>query len=294
MLRKDLESYGINGTKEIYYNLSYDDLFKHETAAGLTGFDRSYLTETGAVTVDTGEFTGRSPKDKYIVKESSSEDNVWWAQKERKSSDNKPISTELWNKLYKTGSTELCNKNLYVQDGFVGANPNSRICIRVVTEVAWQAHFVKNMFIRPTEAELVDFKPDFIMLNACKTTYPDYKAEGMNSEVFVAFHLGLKRAVVGGTWYGGEMKKGLFSVMNYFLPLKGMASMHCSANMGKNGDTAIFFGLSGTGKTTLSTDPNRQLIGDDEHGWDKEGVFNFEGGCYAKCIHLSKENEPDI
>ncbi|MEG1498469.1 MAG: phosphoenolpyruvate carboxykinase (ATP) [Bacteroidales bacterium] len=294
ILRKDLESYGINGTKEIYYNLSYDDLFKHETAAGLTGFDRSYLTETGAVTVDTGEFTGRSPKDKYIVKESSSEDNVWWAQKERKSSDNKPISTELWNKLYKTGSTELCNKNLYVQDGFVGANPNSRICIRVVTEVAWQAHFVKNMFIRPTEAELVDFKPDFIMLNACKTTYPDYKAEGMNSEVFVAFHLGLKRAVVGGTWYGGEMKKGLFSVMNYFLPLKGMASMHCSANMGKNGDTAIFFGLSGTGKTTLSTDPNRQLIGDDEHGWDKEGVFNFEGGCYAKCIHLSKENEPDI
>ena len=293
-IRKDLASYGIENVKDIYYNLSYDELYEHETKAGLTGFDRAYLTDMGAVSVDTGEFTGRSPKDKYIVKEPGSENNVWWAQAGRKGSDNKAISPELWEKLYKKGSTQLSAKNLYVQDGYVGANPNSRICIRVITEVAWQAHFVKNMFIRPSEEELKTFKPDFIMLNACKTTYPDFKAEGMNSEVFVAFHLGLKRAVIGGTWYGGEMKKGLFSVMNYFLPLNGMAAMHCSANKGKDGDTAIFFGLSGTGKTTLSTDPNRELIGDDEHGWDDEGVFNFEGGCYAKCIHLSKENEPDI
>lgn len=293
-LRKDLESYGIENTKEIYYNLSYDDLYEHELKPELSGFDRAYKTDLGALSVDTGEFTGRSPKDKYIVKEASSQNNVWWATEGRKGSDNKAISPELWNKLYKRSSSQLSAKNLYVQDGYVGANPNSRICIRVVTEVAWQAHFVKNMFIRPSEEELKDFKPDFIMLNACKTTFPEYKEEGMNSEVFVAFHLGEKRAVIGGTWYGGEMKKGLFSVMNYFLPLNGMASMHCSANKGKDGDTAIFFGLSGTGKTTLSTDPNRELIGDDEHGWDNDGVFNFEGGCYAKCIHLSKENEPDI
>ena len=293
-LMKDLESYGITGTKEIFHNLSYEELFKHESAPGLDGFDRCYLTETGAMTVDTGIFTGRSPKDKYIVRNPASEKNVWWAQEGRKGSDNKAISPELWKKLYDNSSKELSNKKLYVQDGYVGANPNSRLCIRIVTEVAWQAHFAKNMFIRPTEEDLKDFKPDFVMLNACKTTYPDYKAEGMNSEVYVAFNLDEKRAVIGGTWYGGEMKKGFFSVMNYFLPLKGMAAMHCSANMGKDGDTAIFFGLSGTGKTTLSTDPKRQLIGDDEHGWDDEGVFNFEGGCYAKCIHLSKENEPDI
>lgn len=295
-LRQDLKSYGIEDPKDIYYNLSYDELYKHESNPSLTGFERAFQTDMGALSVDTGEFTGRSPKDKYIVKEQSSENNVWWAQTQtgRKSSDNKPITPELWEKLYKRGSDELSSKNLYIQDGFVGANPNSRICIRVVTEIAWQAHFVKNMFIRPTEEELKSFKPDFIMLNSCKTTYPEFKEAGMNSEVFVAFHLGLKRAVIGGTWYGGEMKKGLFSIMNYFLPLNGMASMHCSANKGKDGDTAIFFGLSGTGKTTLSTDPNRELIGDDEHGWDNDGVFNFEGGCYAKCIKLSKETEPDI
>lgn len=295
LLRKELETYGINDVNNIFYNLSYRELFNHETKEGLEGFERAYLTSTDALTVDTGEFTGRSPKDKYIVKEESSENNVWWAQAGgRKSSDNKAISPELWEKLYGLGSEQLSKKDLYVQDGFVGANSNTRICIRVITEVAWQAHFVKNMFIRPTGEELKEFKPDFVLLNACKTTCKDFEKEGMNSEVFVAFHLGLKRAVIGGTWYGGEMKKGLFSVMNYFLPLNGMASMHCSANMGKDGDTAIFFGLSGTGKTTLSTDPHRALIGDDEHGWDNDGIFNFEGGCYAKCINLSKENEPDI
>ncbi len=293
-LQKDLESYGLSGVKEIFYNLSYDELFKHESDASLSGFDRCYLTETGAMTVDTGIFTGRSPKDKYIVRNPASENNVWWAAPNRKGSDNHPISPELWKKLEANSVKQLSGKNLYVQDGFVGANENTRLAIRIVTEVAWQAHFAKNMFIRPTAEEEKNFKPDFVMLNACKTTYPDYKAEGMNSEVYVAFNLDLGRAIVGGTWYGGEMKKGFFSVMNYFLPLKGMAAMHCSANMGKDGDTAIFFGLSGTGKTTLSTDPKRQLIGDDEHGWDDEGVFNFEGGCYAKCIHLSKENEPDI
>ncbi|MEG2177966.1 MAG: phosphoenolpyruvate carboxykinase (ATP) [Bacteroidales bacterium] len=293
-IKKALAGYGITETQNVFYNLSYEELYKHEFRSDLEGFEKAYLTNTGAVTVDTGVFTGRSPKDKYIVEEGSAKDNVWWAQSGRKSSDNKAISPELWEKLYKTASTQLSGKTVYVQDSFVGANANSRICVRVITEVPWQAHFVKNMFIRPSEEELKTFVPDFVMINACKTNYPDFKAEGMNSEVFVAFHLGKKLAVVGGTWYGGEMKKGLFSVMNYFLPLRGMASMHCSANMGKDGDTAIFFGLSGTGKTTLSTDKNRLLIGDDEHGWDDEGVFNFEGGCYAKCINLSKENEPDI
>jgi phosphoenolpyruvate carboxykinase (ATP) len=252
----------------------------------------------GAVTVDTGVFTGRSPKDKYIVKEEGSEEekHVWWANAApgKKSSDNKALSPGMWKKLYNISALQLSNKKLYVQDGFVGANENTRIKIRVITEVAWQAHFVKNMFIRPSEKELAEFTPDFVLLNSCKASNPEFKEDGMNSEVFVAFNLAEKCAVIGGTWYGGEMKKGLFSVMNYFLPLAGMASMHCSANQGANGDTAIFFGLSGTGKTTLSTDPHRKLIGDDEHGWDDDGVFNFEGGCYAKCINLSKENEPDI
>ena len=269
-LLKDLESYGITGTGEIFRNLSYEDLFRHESDPSLSGFDRCYLTDTGAMTVDTGIFTGRSPKDKYIVRNPASEKNVWWADPSRKGSDNHPITPQLWEKLARNSARQLSGKNLYVQDGFVGANKNTRLAIRIVTEVAWQAHFAKNMFIRPTAEEEKDFKPDFVMLNACKTTYPDYKAEGMNSEVYVAFNLDEKRAVVGGTWYGGEMKKGFFSVMNYFLPLKGMAAMHCSANMGKDGDTAIFFGLSGTGKTTLSTDPNRQLIGDDEHGWEPD------------------------
>ncbi len=289
-----LEKYGITDVKAIYHNLSYDELFQHETRPGLDGFARAFVTSTGAINVDTGIFTGRSPKDKYIVMEEENKDHVWWASPTRKSSDNKPISVEVWNDLYETSARQLSGKELYVQDGFAGTNPDTRLRIRVITEVAWQAHFVKNMFIRPTEEDLKDFEPDFVMLNACRTTDPKWKEHGLNSEVYVAFNLKERRAVVGGTWYGGEIKKGFFSVMNYLLPLRGIASMHCSANMGDAGDTAIFFGLSGTGKTTLSADPKRHLIGDDEHGWDNEGVFNFEGGCYAKMIHLSKEKEPDI
>lgn len=293
-LHADLAKYGITGASAIYYNLSYDDLFIHETNPELEGYEKGYLTDTGAVTVDTGVFTGRSPKDKYIVKESSSENNIWWAAPNRKGSDNKPISEEIWKALVGTSQKELSGKKLYIQDAFCGANENTRLKIRIVTEVAWAAHFVKNMFIRPTEEELKSFQPDFVMLHACKTTNPDWKEQGLNSDVYAAFNIKERMAVVGGTWYGGEIKKGMFSVMNYFLPLSGIAAMHCSANMGKEGDTALFFGLSGTGKTTLSADPKRFLIGDDEHGWDDDGVFNFEGGCYAKTIKLSKENEPDI
>ncbi|HNW98203.1 MAG TPA: phosphoenolpyruvate carboxykinase (ATP) [Bacteroidales bacterium] len=290
----DLSAYGINETKEIFYNLSYDELYKHETNPALEGLEKGFVTKTGALNVDTGIFTGRSPKDKYIVKEETSENNVWWAAPNRKGSDNKPISEEVWKSLKGISQKQLSGKKLYIVDAFCGANPNTRLSLRLVTEVAWAAHFVKNMFIRPTEEELKNFKPDFSILHACKATNPNWKEQGLNSEVFVAFNLKERMAVIGGSWYGGEMKKGMFSVMNYFLPLKGIASMHCSANMGKDGDTAIFFGLSGTGKTTLSADPKRLLIGDDEHGWDDEGVFNFEGGCYAKCIDLSKEKEPDI
>jgi len=293
-LHADLAKYGITGASAIYYNLSYDDLFTHETNPELDGYEKGFLTDTGAVTVDTGVFTGRSPKDKYIVKESSSENNIWWAAPNRKGSDNKPISEEIWKVLVSTSQKELTGKKLYIQDAFCGANENTRLKIRIVTEVAWAAHFVKNMFIRPTEEELKSFQPDFVMLHACKTTNPDWKEQGLNSDVYAAFNIKERMAVVGGTWYGGEIKKGMFSVMNYFLPLSGIAAMHCSANMGKEGDTALFFGLSGTGKTTLSADPKRFLIGDDEHGWDDDGVFNFEGGCYAKTIKLSKENEPDI
>ncbi len=293
-IKQDLKEYGFADVNELYYNLSYDELFTHETDDCLSGFDKGFVTDTGAVAVDTGIFTGRSPKDKYIVRESESEGNVWWKTGERKSSDNKPISEEVWADLYGTAINQLNGKKLYVMDGFAGANLDTRLNIRVVTEVAWMAHFVKNMFIRPTEAELENFKPDFVLLNACKTNDANWKEHNLNSEVFVAFNIKARRAVVGGTWYGGEIKKGFFSIMNYFLPLKGIASMHCSANVGKEGDVAIFFGLSGTGKTTLSADPKRDLIGDDEHGWDNDGVFNFEGGCYAKCINLSKENEPDI
>ncbi len=289
----DLTPYGITDVKKIYHNLSYEELFKHETNPDLTGFEKAFVTNTGAINVDTGIFTGRSPKDKYIVDEETSKEHIWWAGPGRKS-DNKPISVAIWNDLYKNSSKQLSGKNLYVQDGFAGTNHDTRLCIRVITEVAWQAHFVKNMFIRPTEDELISFEPDFVMLNSCKTTDMQWKEHEMNSEVYVAFNLKEKRACIGGTWYGGEIKKGFFSIMNYILPMKGVASMHCSANMGKAGDTAIFFGLSGTGKTTLSADPKRLLIGDDEHGWDNEGVFNFEGGCYAKMIKLSKEKEPDI
>ncbi|NLL27582.1 MAG: phosphoenolpyruvate carboxykinase (ATP) [Bacteroidales bacterium] len=294
-VRKELLQYGIESKGELYYNISYDELFKHETDENLEGFERGYVTNTGAVNVDTGIFTGRSPKDKYVVYDADSAENIWWSGENRKGSDNKPISNEVWKELLETSVTELnSTPKLYVMDAYLGANENTRLKIRVVTEIAWGAHFVKNMFIRPTDDELENFTPDFIMLHACKTVNPNWERQKLNSEVYVAFNIKERMAVVGGTWYGGEIKKGFFSMMNYFLPLRGIAAMHCSANMGKDGDTAIFFGLSGTGKTTLSADPSRSLIGDDEHGWDDDGVFNFEGGCYAKCINLSKEKEPDI
>lgn len=288
----DLSQYGINDVDEIYYNLSYDELFKHETDPALEGYESGTLTTLDAINVDTGIFTGRSPKDKYIVRDITSEDTVWWSTIGK--NDNKPISPEVWQHLHKIVVNQFAGKRLYVVDAYCGANDDTRLNVRFIVEVAWQAHFVKNMFIRPKEDELRNFKPDFVVLNASKAINPDWKAQGLNSENFVAFNLTDRMAFIGGTWYGGEMKKGIFSMMNYFLPLKGIASMHCSANMGNDGDVAIFFGLSGTGKTTLSADPKRKLIGDDEHGWDDEGVFNFEGGCYAKCINLSKENEPDI
>ena len=294
-IRKALESYGITDAEEIYYNLSYDELFEHETDPNNEGYAKGIVTDTGAVAVDTGIFTGRSPKDKYIVEEETSKDNIWWKNEQRKSSDNKPLSEENYRYLKEISAKQLSGKKLYVQDGYAGANEDTRLRIRVVTEIAWMAHFVKNMFIRPTEEELEDFEPDFVMLNACRTTNPRWKEMGMNSEVFAVFNLKEKFALVGGTWYGGEIKKGFFSIMNYYLPLKGIAAMHCSANTSKDGkDVAIFFGLSGTGKTTLSADPKRLLVGDDEHGWDDDGVFNFEGGCYAKVIDLDPEKEPDI
>ena len=293
-IREQLAEIGVVNPTEIYYNFSYDELYEHETKPGLTGFDRAFYTKNGALSVDTGIFTGRSPKDKYVVYDDETKDNVWWAAPGKKGSDNHPITPEIWNHLKQLSEKQLSGKAVYVMDGYAGANENSRLKIRFVTEVAWQAHFIKNMFIRPSEEELKDFTPDFVVLNSCKTTNPNWKEQGLNSEVYVAFNLTERMGLIGGTWYGGEMKKGIFSVMNYYLPLRGMAAMHCSANQGKSGDTAIFFGLSGTGKTTLSTDPNRALIGDDEHGWDDNGVFNFEGGCYAKCINLSAEKEPDI
>jgi phosphoenolpyruvate carboxykinase (ATP) len=289
-----LLSYGIADTREVFYNISYNELFKHETNPSLEGYEKGYITDLGAVAVDTGIFTGRSPKDKFIVKEETSEKNIWWRNEHRPASDNKPISEETWKELKKISAHQLSGKKLYVQDGYAGANDDTRIKIRIITEVAWMAHFVKNMFIRPTEEELDTFEPDYVMLNASKTSNPNWKKHGMHSEVYAAFNLKEQMACVGGTWYGGEIKKGFFSIMNYLLPLKGIAAMHCSANVGKTGDVAIFFGLSGTGKTTLSADPNRALIGDDEHGWDNDGIFNFEGGCYAKTIDLDPAKEPDI
>jgi len=290
----DISVYGIHKPGRIFYNLSYEEFFRHETDSRLSGLEKGIVTDLGAVAVDTGEFTGRSPKDKYIVREPSSEKNVWWKTSLRGSSDNKPVSQEIWNDLRKICVQELSGKELYVVDCYCGANPDSRLRIRFIMEVAWQAHFVTNMFIRPTRNELNHFTPDFVVLTASKCRNNQWREMGLNSDVFVAFHLGERMALIGGTWYGGEMKKGIFSVMNYFLPLRGIASMHCSANVDYKGDAAIFFGLSGTGKTTLSTDPNRMLVGDDEHGWDEDGVFNFEGGCYAKCINLNPEKEPDI
>ncbi|MGO2496948.1 MAG: phosphoenolpyruvate carboxykinase (ATP) [Vibrio litoralis] len=288
----DLTTYGITGATDVIRNPSYEQLFIEETKANLSGYEKGIVTELGAVSVDTGIFTGRSPKDKYIVKDDVTKDTLWWSDQGK--NDNKPITPEVWADLKSLVTNQLSDKRLFVVDCFCGANPESRLKVRVITEVAWQAHFVKNMFIRPTEQELQDFKPDFIVMNGAKTTNPNWQAQGLNSENFVAFNLTERIQIIGGTWYGGEMKKGMFAMMNYLLPLKGMASMHCSANVGEDGDVAIFFGLSGTGKTTLSTDPKRQLIGDDEHGWDDDGVFNFEGGCYAKTIKLSKEAEPDI
>ncbi len=294
MSKEILKQYGITGASEIIYNPSYEQLFRDETATNLIGYERGFLTDTGAISVDTGIFTGRSPKDKYVVLDSKTEKTVWWKTEQSKVSDNKPITKETWSHCMNLAAKQLSGKKLYVVDCYCGANANTRLKVRFIMEVAWQAHFVKNMFIRPNDEELKNFTPDFVVLNASKVTNPDYAKMGLNSENFVFFNLSDNMAIIGGTWYGGEMKKGIFSVMNYYLPLKGIAAMHCSANVGQKGDVAIFFGLSGTGKTTLSTDPDRALIGDDEHGWDDDGVFNFEGGCYAKCINLSKQNEPDI
>jgi len=289
-----LEKYGIKNSENSIYNPSFELLYNEELNSNLEGFEKGQLSELGAVNVMTGIFTGRSPKDKYIVNDAITKDTIWWTS-EKAVNDNKAISQNTWNALKATTTEQLSGKKLYVVDAFCGANENSRIKVRFIMEVAWQAHFVKNMFIRPTDEELENFgEPDFVVMNASKTSFIDYKSHNLNSEVYIAFNLTEKIQLIGGTWYGGEMKKGLFSMMNYYLPLKGIASMHCSANKGVNGDVAIFFGLSGTGKTTLSTDPKRELIGDDEHGWDDEGVFNYEGGCYAKTIDLSKENEPDI
>ena len=289
-----LEKYGIQNVTEIIYNPSYDLLYDEALNESLEGYEKGQLSELGAVNVMTGEFTGRSPKDKYIVKDSVTENTVWW-NSEKAANDNKPISQDTWNALKENTIQQLSGKKLYVVDAFCGANEDTRLKVRFIMEVAWQAHFVKNMFIRPSKVELENFgEPDFIVMNGSKTSFKDFAAHGLNSEVYVAFNLTEKIQLIGGTWYGGEMKKGMFSMMNYYLPLKGMASMHCSANKGASGDVAVFFGLSGTGKTTLSTDPKRELIGDDEHGWDDSGVFNFEGGCYAKTIDLSAENEPDI
>ena len=294
MAELNLSKYGITGTTEIVYNPSYEMLFEEETKPGLEGFEKGQTTELGAVNVMTGIYTGRSPKDKFIVMDENSKDTVWWTSDEYKN-DNHPASVETWNAVKDIALKELSNKRLFVVDAFCGANADTRMAIRFIMEVAWQAHFVKNMFIIPTEEELKDFEPDFVVYNASKAKVENYKELGLNSETAVVFNITSREQVILNTWYGGEMKKGMFSMMNYYLPLKGIASMHCSANTDMNGEnTAIFFGLSGTGKTTLSTDPKRLLIGDDEHGWDDNGIFNFEGGCYAKVINLDKESEPDI
>ena len=294
MAKIDLSKYGISGTTEIVHNPSYELLFEEETKPELEGFEKGQESELGAVNVMTGIYTGRSPKDKFIVVDENSKDTVWWTSDEYKN-DNHPATQEAWKAVKDIAIKELSNKKLYVVDAFCGANKDTRMAIRFIVEVAWQAHFVTNMFIKPSEEELENFEPDFVVYNASKAKVENYKELGLNSETAVMFNITSKEQVIVNTWYGGEMKKGMFSMMNYFLPLKGMASMHCSANTDLNGEnTAIFFGLSGTGKTTLSTDPKRLLIGDDEHGWDDNGVFNFEGGCYAKVINLDKESEPDI
>ncbi len=294
MAELNLEKYGITGTKEIVHNPSYDFLYEEETNPALEGYEKGQVSELGAVNVMTGVYTGRSPKDKYIVMDENSKDTVWWTTDEYKN-DNHPASEETWKAVKQLALDELSNKRLYVVDAFCGANKETRMAIRFIMEVAWQAHFVTNMFIKPSEEELANFEPDFIVYTASKAKVENYKELGLNSETAVMFNITSREQVIVNTWYGGEMKKGMFSMMNYYLPLKGIASMHCSANTDMNGEnTAIFFGLSGTGKTTLSTDPKRLLIGDDEHGWDDNGIFNFEGGCYAKVINLDKDSEPDI
>ena len=293
-IKADLAKYGIDGTTEVVYNPSYEELFEQETLPTLEGFERGVVTELGAVDVMTGVYTGRSPKDKFIVLDEKSKDTVWWTTPEYPN-DNKPASEAAWEACKTLALSELSGKKLYVVDCFCGANKDTRMAVRFIMEVAWQAHFVTNMFIRPTAEDLESFTPNFIVYNASKAKLTNYKELGLNSETAVVFNITSREQVIINTWYGGEMKKGMFSMMNYFLPLQSIASMHCSANTDKNGEnTAIFFGLSGTGKTTLSTDPKRLLIGDDEHGWDDNGVFNFEGGCYAKVINLDKESEPDI
>jgi len=280
---KGLEKLGLTNIGKIYHNIDYGELYKHEVEN-----DEGITTQNGTFAVDTGIFTGRSPKDKYFVKQDPSQKYISWGK------TNQPITKEIFDDLFAQAKEQLSNKDIYVQDAYCGASLASRKKVRFVTEVAWQAHFVKNMFIRPEADELDDFTPDFTVYNACKTTNKHYKEQGLHSDVFVVFNVEENMAIIGGSWYGGEMKKGIFSMMNYWLPLEGKLSMHCSANIGESGDTALFFGLSGTGKTTLSTDPKRKLIGDDEHGWDDEGIFNFEGGCYAKCIHLDPKSEPEI
>ena len=294
MAKVDLGKLGISGVKEIIYNPSYELLFEEETKKELTGFEKGQLTELNAVNVMTGIYTGRSPKDKYIVVDKNSKDTVWWTSEGYKN-DNHPMSEDVWKEVKQLALNELSNKKLYVVDAYCGANKDTRMAVRFIMEVAWQAHFVRNMFIKPTEEELKTFEPNFVVYTASLAKVENFKELGLNSETCVAFNITSREQVILNTWYGGEMKKGMFSMMNYFLPLKGIASMHCSANTDMNGEnTAIFFGLSGTGKTTLSTDPKRLLIGDDEHGWDDNGVFNLEGGCYAKVINLDKESEPDI
>ena len=294
MAKIDLTKYGITDATEIVYNPSYEMLFEEETKPELEGFDKGQVTELDTVNVMTGIYTGRSPKDKFIVMDENSKDTVWWTSDAFKN-DNHPMTQETWKTVKDLAIKQLTGKRLFVVDAFCGANKDTRMAIRFIMEVAWQAHFVKNMFIVPTEEELANFEPDFVVYNASKAKVENYKELGLNSETCVAFNITSREQVILNTWYGGEMKKGMFSMMNYYLPLKGIASMHCSANTDMNGEnTALFFGLSGTGKTTLSTDPKRLLIGDDEHGWDDNGVFNFEGGCYAKVINLDKESEPDI
>ena len=294
MAELDLSKYGITGVTEILHNPSYETLFEEETKPGLTGYDKGRISELGAVDVMTGIYTGRSPKDKFIVMDENSKDTVWWTSDEYKN-DNHPASEATWEAVKEIAKKELSGKKLYVVDAFCGANEDTRMAVRFIMEVAWQAHFVTNMFIRPTAEELANFKPDFIVYNASKAKVENYKELGLNSETAVVFNITSREQVIINTWYGGEMKKGMFSMMNYYMPLKGIASMHCSANTDMDGKhTSIFFGLSGTGKTTLSTDPKRLLIGDDEHGWDDNGVFNYEGGCYAKVINLDKDSEPDI